>query len=194
MSDVSVEEYGYSRSSIQVMAATLFTLAFIAPFMGTFGVTGGSILVNLTGMTWNLSVGDRIHFTWNFSYVVLTVPLLLFKSPFIYWFYRVYKGEKNASSAVSLGIVSELVIVILNVPVWLIWLSSSYFAVLFPLPLTLVAGLIMLRLRPPKQTAKWMADEEGEEWWSGSDPATSHDDTPGEIQLPEDDEIWPSEG
>jgi hypothetical protein len=186
----SEEEYGYSKSTIQTMAAILFLLATLAPFMGSLLVSGGSISVQLSGMTWTLWIGRGVHFSWNVSYAILTVPLSSLKFAFVYWFYRAYKGEKSTSSAVNIGIVSELVIVILNISAWL-YLSYGSFVVVFPVSLTLLTGILMFRLRPPKQTATWMTDEEGEEWWSGSGPAESYDAEPESAPPLEEDDVWP---
>ena len=190
MSDDSVEEYGYSKTSIQTTAAVLFLLATFAPFMGSLLFSGGSISVQISGMTWTLWIGSGVHFSWNVFYAILTVPLSSLKFAFVYWFYRAYKGEKSTSSAVNIGIISELVIVILNISAWL-YLSYGSFVVVFPVPLTLLVGLMLFRLIPPKQAAMWMTDEEGEKWWSGSGHAESDDAEPEPAPPLEEDDVWP---
>lgn len=191
MSDGSVEEYGHSKVSIQAMAAILFLITVVAPFMISFGTYDGVVQVTMAGMTWNFSLEESARFFWNPSFLIITLPLLSFKLAFVYWFYRVYKGEKRVSSAIRLGIVSELVILILVVPSWISSFRYSYSSVTFPLPLTLVAGLIMLRSRPPKETAKWMMNEGEKEWWSSSTASSSHDAERERVPPSEDhDDTW----
>jgi multisubunit Na+/H+ antiporter MnhF subunit len=86
--------------------------------------------------------------SWMSIYFSLTIPRLAFA----YQMYRCYRGETTRARTLAVGVLSELYIAILSIPVFLIRLQAPpprFIQIALPIPLLLVIGVILLGLTPP---------------------------------------------
>ena len=100
--------------------------------------------------------------TVNPSSGLLGIPLIVLRLLFVYQLYRVYINKTSRSSALIMGLLSELYLIFLNVPSYLVSIATGSIGGLFiPLPfLLLIGGLILWIVPPFIPSTPWQAEEE----------------------------------
>ncbi|MFW9890493.1 MAG: hypothetical protein ACFFER_20145, partial [Candidatus Thorarchaeota archaeon] len=85
---------------------------------------------------------------WPLNHFPLAIPRL----GFAYQMYRCYRGETTRARTLAVGVLSELYIAILSIPMFLIRLQSPpprFIQLALPILLLLVVGVTFLSLTPP---------------------------------------------
>ena len=147
------------RHSFAICAGLLVLLiAVLSPFrfIATFSLYG-QLSVTMTTLLWYWFNGfsGSIHFYLHDAWTVLQyLPIVGFRFPFAYLMMRYYKGKTTGERLILAGILGEL-------PPYLVFLFSLSIGPLLsqlpgPLPLHLLAGLILVKLKPPPTiTSPW---------------------------------------
>ncbi|MBY8997819.1 MAG: hypothetical protein KGD60_08800 [Candidatus Thorarchaeota archaeon] len=150
------------RHSVAIGAGLLVLfIAVLSPFIfiTSFG-RDGQLSVTMYTLLWYWSIGPSgsIHFYLHDAWAIVQyLPFVGFRFPFAYLMMRYYEGKTTGERLILAGILGE-------VPPYLVSFSlhvGPFFSqIIGPLPLHLLAGLILVKLRPPPTiTSPWEVHE-----------------------------------
>jgi hypothetical protein len=171
------EEHPQTLSNLGMYLSGLVAIALLTPTAFSYRFSlGGSYWSNeIMAMTWiqftdyrgSILMTILTQPSYVFGAQILTFPRLIF----IYMISRLYNEKTTTRRAVLTGIISEL------------WLPGIYYTPLLlqaitapstidmvtiaiPIPILLIAGLLLLRRRPAKGLpVAWAAGDRSEDWW-----------------------------
>ncbi|MHA2004185.1 MAG: hypothetical protein ACW975_06650 [Candidatus Thorarchaeota archaeon] len=163
-----------SKDSIQGSILLTLAIVMILTPMGLvfyFG-EGGYWYASIAAMSWFANIeAYGFYFRPDPMMLLATLPFSFMRIGFVFMIWRVYQGKTTTSRALKVGIAAELwfpllyylpnVISLLIIPMaFMVWPLS------IPLPILLLSGWLVLRLRPPTEVlSSWVDEEQPEKWW-----------------------------
>ncbi|MHA2065538.1 MAG: hypothetical protein ACXABY_14280 [Candidatus Thorarchaeota archaeon] len=166
-----------NETGANVKMPVLLTLAIVmilAP-MGCvlhFFDAGPFWYMQILAMSWLVNIeSDNIYFRPDSMMLFATLAFSFMRFVFLYMVWRAYQGKTTQKRVIRVGIAMELcftllyylplIISILLIPMW-----STSLQLAIPFPILLLAGWIVLKLRPPSETfSSWVESEQAEPWW-----------------------------
>jgi len=146
------------RHSVAIGAGLLVLLiAVLSPFLfiSSFG-HDGRLDVTMYTLLWYWSIGlsGSIHFYLHDAWAIVQyLPFVGFRFPFAYLMMRYYKGKTTGERLILAGILGETPPYLASFSLHLGSILSQFVG---PLPLHLLAGLILVKLKPPPTiTSPW---------------------------------------
>lgn len=81
---------------------------------------------------------------------------------------RLYQGKSDKKQTLLLGLLTELQMLIIDVPAMLILHSGSFIILHLPIPLLFLAAVLVVRFVPPRtRDISWVEkEEESSRWWN----------------------------
>ena len=149
------------KPSLTVLIVSLLLIALFGPSNLNMYLELGRIY--LIGMSWELG-GVMLSFT----FFLVGLPFMFLRLVFVYQVYKYYLGTTSRKRVLITGILGELqfpLISLLMIPICL--LNPSLAVIIsIPIPILLVAGLLMLRYIPRAQgVSGWTKLDEDKDWW-----------------------------
>ncbi len=152
-----------------VVGIIMALVALLAPLMFTFFDYDGLHLSVLAVLWIFTSVPWGTHLEILDTYILTTMmPFGFLRLAYAYQMFRLYKGRTTKKRTLTLGIVSELPFAILFIPFVIIWLLNPYGPMVLsgPTLILLIAGILIIRLKPPPQPPEiWEEMPEEKSWW-----------------------------
>jgi len=149
------------KPSLTVLIVSLLLIALFGPSNLNIYLEIGRIY--LIGMSWELG-----SFILSFTFFLVGLPFMFFRLVFVYQVYKYYLGTTSRKRVVITGILGELQFPIISLLMIPICLSNPGLAAIIsiPIPILLIAGLLMLRFIPkPKCISEWTDLDEDKDWW-----------------------------
>ncbi len=124
-------------------------------------------------MTWWLVIDSvGIHWMTIPSAIFTMLPMTFLRAVFVVMVMRAYQGKTTRKRATIAGVASELQMpliyygVILLVFVIMSYYPGGNFMTLIPIPLLLLLGLMIMRVKPPPgEPTRWKDDDRQGYWW-----------------------------
>ncbi|MCK5265317.1 MAG: hypothetical protein KAR03_06885, partial [Candidatus Thorarchaeota archaeon] len=134
------------KPSLTVLIVSLLLITLFGPSNLNIYLELGRIY--LIGMSWELG-----SFMLSFTFFLVGLPFMFFRLVFVYQVYKYYLGTTSRKRVVITGILGELQFPIISLLMIPICLSNPNLAVIIsiPIPILLIAGLLMLRYIPRAQ-------------------------------------------
>ena len=149
------------KPSLTVLIVSLLLIALFGPSNLNMYLELGQIY--LIGMSWELG-GVMLSFT----FFLVGLPFMFLRLVFVYQVYKYYLGTTSRKRVLITGILGELqfpLISLLMIPICLLNPSLAII-ISIPIPILLVAGLLMLRNIPRAQgVSGWTKLDEDKDWW-----------------------------
>lgn len=118
-----------------------------------------------------------LDFYWVFFVIGQSIMYTFLRPVFAYHMMRCYQGKSDRRQTLLVGLFIELQALIVDVPMMLIF-SENFYSMHLPIPLLLIAAILVMRYRPPSPIIlSWVEKEqEDSKWWSSEkdDEAKSH--------------------
>lgn len=149
------------KPSLTVLIVSLLLIALFGPSNLNMYLELGQIY--LIGMSWELG-GVMLSFT----FFLVGLPFMFLRLVFVYQVYKYYLGTTSRKRVLIAGLLGELqfpLISLLMIPICLLNPSLAII-ISIPIPILLVAGLLMLRNIPRAQgVSGWTKLDEDKDWW-----------------------------
>ncbi len=155
-----------------IFSAIGLVIALIAPVgMTLIEHPIGEFAAHLSGVMWTIFIGTPIPIdggggmvppTVNPSAGLIGLPLIALRLLFVFQLYRAYISKTSRSTALITGLLSELYLVFVNLPSYLVFIATGSIGGLFiPLPfLLLIGGLILWVVPPYVPSTPWQSSEQ----------------------------------
>ncbi|MFW9974211.1 MAG: hypothetical protein ACFFDQ_02945 [Candidatus Thorarchaeota archaeon] len=156
MSELDNSKYR-TRSNLLVLISAVVAL-FSPVGMNVISHPLGEFAASLIGVFWTAFMGSPIPIdggsivppTVNPASGLTAVPLIALRFLFVFQLYRLYNGKTSRRAAISFGILSELFLVILNIPGYISSVLNPPFTEIYlPLPFLLLIGYLIIKIYPP---------------------------------------------
>jgi len=159
------------RRKAMIISGIALAIALLAPVgMTLIEHPYGEFAAHLSGVLWTIFIGNVIPIgegggmvppTVNPSAGLLGLPLIALRLLFVYQLYRAYISKTSRSSALIVGVLSELYLVFVNLPSYLVSIATGSIGGLFiPFPFLLLVGGLILWLVPPfVPSTPWQSGE-----------------------------------
>ncbi len=148
----------YRTRSIQLVLLSAI-VAIVSPVgMNVISHPLGEFAASVIGVVWTVFIGSPIPIdggsmvppTVNLASGIGLLPLIVLRFLFVFQLYRLYNGKTSRRAAISCGIVSELFLVMLNIPNYISSILTPLFNEIYlPLPFLLLIGYLIIRIYPP---------------------------------------------
>jgi len=157
------------RKTIVATVTTLLVALFSPVGIILMSHPYGEFAAHLVGVFWSTYIGSPIPIdgggmvppTLNPVSGILVIPLIILRLLFVLQVYRAYSGKTSRGAAITVGVVSELFIVIIN-----LLRSSPTFTtgdLYIPIPILLLVGYLFLwRFPPYVPSTPWETPEESD--------------------------------
>jgi len=149
------------KPSLTVLIVSLLLIALFGPSNLNIYLELGRIV--LIGMSWELG-----SFMLSFTFFLVGLPFMFLRLVFVYQVYKYYLGTTSRKRVVITGILGELQFPLISLLMVPICLLNPGLAVIIsiPIPILLIAGLLMLRYIPRAQgVSGWTELDEDKDWW-----------------------------
>ncbi|MHA3963192.1 MAG: hypothetical protein AM325_006595 [Candidatus Thorarchaeota archaeon SMTZ1-45] len=157
----------YQKRKTRVVAVSLIIALFAPVGITLISHPYGAFAANLIGVFWMVFIGTPIPVdgggmvppTVDPTAGIMVVPLIALRLLFVFLLYRAYNGQTSRRSAILLGVLSELYLVIINIPSYISSITTLSIGGLYlPLPILLLVGALMVWKFPPFVPSKpWEA-------------------------------------
>jgi len=160
------------KRKAMIISAIALVIALVAPVgMTLIEHPHGEFAAHLSGVLWTIFIGSIIPVdggggmvppTTNPSAGLLGLPLIVLRLFFVYQLYRAYINKTTRNSALIWGVLSELYLVFMNLPSYLVTIATGSIGGLFiPLPFLLLFGGLILWILPPfVPSTPWQSSEQ----------------------------------
>ena len=151
-----------------VVGTIMALVALLAPLAFSIAVYDGLHLSVLAVLWIFTSVPWGTHLETSNTFLSYLMPFGFLRLAYAYQMFRLYKGRTTKKRTLTLGIVSELPFAILFIPFVIIWLLNPYGPMVLsgPTLILLIAGILIIRLKPPPQPPEiWEEMPEEKPWW-----------------------------
>lgn len=152
------KENSTKQRTIAITAISLVVALFSPAGLDLIDHPYGEFAAILIGAFWEIFIGSPIPIdggemvppTFNPAGGILAIPLITLRLLFVLQIYRAYNGQTSRRSAILWGVLSELYLVILNLPSYITAISTLSIAGLYlPLPILLAVGVFLVWIFPP---------------------------------------------
>jgi hypothetical protein len=148
-------------------------LAVFAPaFVQIFWIPPGGLSFSVWAMVWGLFYGMMEPGQWYldfspFFYFAQSVIYIFLRPVFAYQMVRYYQGKSSRRWTIVTGIITELQVIVMNIPPML-ELLHWFLLVRLPIPFMLFAAVLLMKYMPPSpKIITWIEKEqEHSRWWS----------------------------
>ena len=171
------------QKTIAVTVITLIVALFAPVGLTLFSHPYGDFAANLIGAFWVVFIGspvipinggEGIPPLLNPTAGIMALPLIALRLLFVFQIYRAYNNQTSRGSAIILGVLSELYLVVFNVPSYISLIMGLSIGELYlPLPILLLVGALLLWIFPPFVPSKpWEGPSES---YKTSEPSMPDD-------------------
>jgi hypothetical protein len=140
----------------------MLIIALVTPYSITYAFVGkyyDEQLIIILAMLWSIFFypPDRLEFEFVFDptyFIGLLIIRCFFRIAFVHQIFRYYQGDIKRRQVVCVGLLGEAQIAVVWIPVLM---GLIPFQILVPIPILLLAGLILLGFVPPlSRTSEWI--------------------------------------
>jgi len=151
------------------LLVALFTPVGISLISNPSGVFVGYLLwlfgTVFIGSPIPIDGGGMVPPTVIYTAGILLIPLIALRLLFVLQIFRAYNGRTSGRAALYVGVLSELYLVIVNVPNYISRITATFSAgsIYVPLPILLLVGALLIWRFPPfVPSTPWETPEESE--------------------------------
>ncbi len=146
------------QKAIAITVTSLIVALFSPVGLSLISHPYGDFAANLIGMFWTVFVGSPIPIdgggmvppTVDPTSGILALPLIALRFLFVFQLYRAYNGQTSRRTAILWGVLSELYLVIINVPSYISSIMTmSIDGLYIPIPILLLVGVLLVWKYPP---------------------------------------------
>ena len=111
--------------------------------------------------------GLYLDIYWLFFVLGQSIMYTFLRPVFAYQMIRCYQGKSDRRQTLLVGLFIELQALIVDVPMMLIF-SEAFYSIHLPIPLLLIAAVLLMRYIPPSpKILSWVEKEqESSKWWN----------------------------
>ncbi|MHA2603147.1 MAG: hypothetical protein AM324_013580 [Candidatus Thorarchaeota archaeon SMTZ1-83] len=147
--------------------------------------------VQVYALSWMMAADPYgLHWMIDPFALFMMLPMTFLRIVFVVMVIRAYQGKTTRKRATIAGVASELQMPLIYYGVILLmFMITSYypggsFMTVIPIPLLLLLGLIIMRVRPPPgEPTRWRDDDRQGYWWE-------EDQIPEDSERESTDETW----
>ena len=139
-------------------------IAVLSPFFFVGGIgSRGQLSIIMITLLWSWSidpVGPMEFYIHDASTIVQYLPFVSFRVPFAYLMMRYYKGKTTGDRLIMAGLLGEVPPCLVSI-VSFSWYTDAFLGhFVGPMPLHLLTGLILVKLKPPPTiSSPWDVNE-----------------------------------
>lgn len=150
---ISLNDSKERRVSVRTVTTLLAVIALVSPVsINIYPHEVYGYLSNLMGMTWMMINMNFWDIAIDPLIILSGLSLTFMRLVFVYQMHRYLLGRTTRKRTIIVGILSELQIAIMTLPVFLILSLLGTFELIFgffiPIPVLLLVGLIIMRVVP----------------------------------------------
>jgi hypothetical protein len=147
-----------NRKTIAISVSSLIVALFTPVGMSLIEHPTGAFAANLIGAFWTVFIGTPIPVdgggmvppTIDPTAGIMGLSLIALRLLFVFLLYRAYKGQNSKMTAIYGGIVSELYLVVINLPSYISSIMTLSIGGLYiPIPILLLIGALLVWKFPP---------------------------------------------
>jgi len=166
------------RLSSGLVGGIMGIIAVLSPIALSYDSYGwGGMNSMIIAMMWQL------HFnSWGLIFdptgLIASLPLTFLSIVFVVMMMRLYQGKSTKKRTLLVGFASvlQLEAVFYGTMIfdWMLYPSFNPFSIIiFPIPILLIMGLLIIHFYPPAEGTMWIEEEKTSSWWEKSveDPA-----------------------
>ncbi len=116
-----------------------------------------------------------LNLDYPFFVIGQSIMYTFLRPVFAYQMVRLYQGKSDKKQTLLVGLLTELQMLIIDVPAMLILSYGSFYIFHLPIPLLFLAAVLVMRFVPPRpRDISWVEkEEESSNWWN-----SENDDKP----------------
>jgi hypothetical protein len=169
-------------------------VALFAPFAMQVSINPWDSYIALIAMTWQWHPYYWNPYLFDPFILIMTIPMAGLRLVFVGMIHRLYKVKTTRKRVGIIAIAAELQFVAIGYIPYIMMLLlnpffTPYFPMIFPIPLLLPIGVVLLRFSPPPgEPSVWRDDDREEYWWEESEDETDDSDEENRIKM--SDRLW----